>query len=413
MTSKGWHQVKGKWARSLGERGIRVRLFQMRRGGTFFRAVWQAGRGKNGKNRKSLGTTDRGDAERQGKALLAALRAGEVGTVLPDRLTLGDLWERYRTTCQAYLGHSRGAQVDAASRVSVLVAYFGTECDVRALDSDDVAAYTATRQAGGIVVSDDRTTGTVRPRSAAADLTVLHRMLNWARTVRVRGARLLDANPLAGARRVSDPNPRRPVATWDRYMATRTAMRDAGTAAADETDRRQWVKAELALVLAEGTGRRLGAIRQLRWEDVNWDQCTIRWRAANDKKRKEWVVPAGEQLIGELRQFRRALGAVAGWIFATERDPIAPMDRHVLARLLGTAEERAGLPKLDGGLWHAYRRKWATERKHLPLVDVAAAGGWQGTATLSTCYQAPTNDVLLAVMTEPRKVRDLAVAGAM
>ena len=31
------------------------------------------------------------------------------------------------------------------------------------------------------------------------------------------------------------------------------------------------------------------------------------------------------------------------------------------------AKEKAGLPKLEGGLWHPYRRKWATERKYLPL----------------------------------------------
>ena len=35
-------------------------------------------------------------------------------------------------------------------------------------------------------------------------------------------------------------------------------------------------------------------------------------------------------------------------------------------------------PKLDGGLWHPYRRAWAISRKHLPTVDVAAAGGWSG-----------------------------------
>jgi hypothetical protein len=43
---------------------------------------------------------------------------------------------------------------------------------------------------------------------------------------------------------------------------------------------------------------------------------------------------------------------------------------------LTVAEKKAKLPKLDGSLWHAYRRKWAIERKHLPLKDVAAAGGW-------------------------------------
>jgi len=54
---------------------------------------------------------------------------------------------------------------------------------------------------------------------------------------------------------------------------------------------------------------------------------------------------------------------------------------------------------------------WATERKHLPFTDVAAAGGWANTTTLLTCYQQPTNDALLAVMSDERKVRDVAVVG--
>lgn len=87
------------------------------------------------------------------------------------------------------------------------------------------------------------------------------------------------------------------------------------------------------------------------------------------------------------------------------------MDRYLLGRWLEKAEEKAELPKLEGGLWHPYRRKWATERKHLSITDVAAAGGWSDTATLLTCYQQPTNDALLAVMNEERKVRDVAVAG--
>ena len=37
---------------------------------------------------------------------------------------------------------------------------------------------------------------------------------------------------------------------------------------------------------------------------------------------------------------------------------------------------------LERSLWHAYRRGWATSRKHLPDVDVAAAGGWKSTETL-------------------------------
>jgi integrase len=43
----------------------------------------------------------------------------------------------------------------------------------------------------------------------------------------------------------------------------------------------------LALVLAEGTGRRLSAIRHLRWDDIDLEHGTIRWRAEADKKRAE------------------------------------------------------------------------------------------------------------------------------
>jgi hypothetical protein len=38
----------------------------------------------------------------------------------------------------------------------------------------------------------------------------------------------------------------------------------------------------------------------------------------------------------------------------------------VLDHWLRDAENKAKLPKLNGGLWHPYRRAWATSRKHLP-----------------------------------------------
>ena len=153
----------------------------------------------------------------------------------------------------------------------------------------------------------------------------------------------------------------------------------------------------------------MGSIRQLRWEDIDFTHSVIRWRAEADKKRRESVVPAPEALLGELREFRRQLGAVAGWVFAAETAPTQPMDRHLFDKWLMVAERVARLPKLEGGLWHPYRRKWATERKHLPLKDVAAAGGWKDTETLLTCYQQPDNETLLAVMSEQRKVRETAL----
>jgi hypothetical protein len=35
----------------------------------------------------------------------------------------------------------------------------------------------------------------------------------------------------------------------------------------------------------------------------------------------------------------------------------------LLDKWLSVAEKKAKWPKLDGSLWHAYRRKWAIERK--------------------------------------------------
>jgi hypothetical protein len=44
-----------------------------------------------------------------------------------------------------------------------------------------------------------------------------------------------------------------------------------------------------------------------------------------------------------------------------------------------------------------FRRVWATERKDLPLKDVAAAGGWRDTGTLLR-YQQPDEATLRAVV---------------
>jgi len=79
--------------------------------------------------------------------------------------------------------------------------------------------------------------------------------------------------------------------------------------------------------------------------------------------------------MDELRRFQKLLGAIAGPVFSAVRSRDGIMDRHQFDRWLVEAERRAGLPKLDGSSWHTYRRKWATERKHLSVKDVAAAGG--------------------------------------
>ena len=66
-----------------------------------------------------------------------------------------------------------------------------------------------------------------------------------------------------------------------RQLAHEATARDAG----------RWIRLELALVLAETTGRRIGAIAGLRWNDISSRPPAITWRAAFDKRRREQTVP--------------------------------------------------------------------------------------------------------------------------
>jgi hypothetical protein len=68
----------------------------------------------------------------------------------------------------------------------------------------------------------------------------------------------------------------------------------------------------------------------------------------------------------------------------------------------------AKLPKLEGGCWHPYRRKWATERKHHPIQDVMHAGGWKTASVVQDIYQAADTATVYRVLTDPGEVREAA-----
>ncbi len=134
-------------------------------------------------------------------------------------------------------------------------------------------------------------------------------MLRWATTVRLpNGERWLKDNPLHGLRRIREKNPIRPVASVERYEATRQAMRELAGQANSEAKRVRWIRMEFALYLAKTTGRRLSSIRSLKWEDFNVEKRFVRWRSLFDKKRKEWVTPLPKDIIGDVRSFQKRIG---------------------------------------------------------------------------------------------------------
>ncbi len=91
-------------------------------------------------------------------------------------------------------------------------------------------------------------------------------------------------------------------------------------------------------------------------------------------------------------------------LFPADAGSSKPTDRWFISRRLRWAYERADLEPLRGGLWHPFRRKFATERKHMPVIDVAFAGGWKETRALLQCYQQPDDATLQQVVLEAPKL---------
>jgi len=149
----------------------------------------------------------------------------------------------------------------------------------------------------------------------------------------------------------------------------------------------------------ESTGRRLGSVLGLRWDDLDFEKREIRWRAELDKRRRTWATPlpaiATEALLAE-RQKNPAIGA--GLVFRSGKNPARPITPHLAGYWLKRAFEIAKVQKPAGTLWHGFRRKWATERRHFPLKDVATAGGWSDVQTMITCYQRPDAEMMRAVV---------------
>jgi integrase len=407
MVRTPWHKNEGGcWSASFGWRGSSVRVTQRQPGSVFFRVAWLPGRGRSC---LSLQTTDRAEAQQRAEAFLDALIRAD-GAPPPEPLTLGELWTRYQQEAPAYSQNTKRTQGQKRASARRLLAFFRDDKRVPHLTPNDVERFTHARRTG-LRVGAQRL-GPVRDNAVRHDLAVLRTMVLWAtRERRADGSFLLGENPLRGVKLPREQDPHRPVATFDRYLKVRKAVEDLSVTAPQERGRHRWVRLELALVLVEATGRRIGAIRGLRWSDISFDAPSIRWRAEFDKRRRERVIPIPEEFAKELRSFQVRLGGVGeAWLFpCVAKDE--PWPREILMQLLVRAEHEAGVEHVHGGGWHMYRRKWATEREDLPLKALMEAGGWKDLQTLVTCYQHPSDESILKVMAHPVKLRERKTGG--
>ncbi len=258
-------RAKSHWSYSTGERGRnRVRAFE-HSSGVLMLEFNERRRGKAARVRLSLGHRDQARAKQQADD--AAAKLGKPGALKPEELTLRELFDIYGD--EVTPGKAARTQKKEHTTAQLFLRFFGPNFQPKNLSNREWNRFKKERASGRLRPSGSRRIG-VGPRTVARDLEWLQSVLRWAtRAGDGKGGVLLERNPLEGLPVPREKSPRRPTVSPERY--------DALLAVADDVD---W-RFKLALVLAHETGHRIGAVRRLRWKDVDIEQQTICWPKLN------------------------------------------------------------------------------------------------------------------------------------
>ncbi len=406
---------KKRWKYGVGERPNLVTVFERRSDGNLYVRVWDGSirSGRGGWRKRSLGHRDQERAKTYAHEQHAKLRQGDEDLRM-GRVTLARLFSLYRA--HRTPRKVRSEQGGDDRRMELWTRFLGAGKDPHRITLGEWEAFQDARSSGAIgargrSVPEGRRRP-VRARAVEADLKWLKWVLNWGTKWRDRRGRyVLRENPVRGYEIPTEKNPRRPVATQDRYEAV---LAVSGTVPmhvrwGDRPEQRRSYLSEL-LVIANGTGRRLSAICQLTYADLRLDDGpygSIRWPGDTDKEGREWLVPISPEVRQAVDRVLRERPGIGGApLFPHPRDPSRPITRYIAARWLRDGEKLAELEPQEGSLWHAFRRGWATARKYLPDVDVAAAGGWKETTSLKRAYQQADQDTMLEVVMGAGKLRE-------
>jgi integrase len=384
-----------------------VCAFERWPGGTLYLGVPT---GHGGYHKVSLGHCDREQAMREAKALAAKREVRETSI---SRLTVAGLFDLYTRAVLPAQSERHAAETTRAAEM--WSRHLGATYDVRKLGPRHWETFSRLRASGeldsrGHLVADPDKCESVGPRVVAKDLKVLRAACRRATIERTESAAfLLEVDPTRGLTLPSEKNPRRPV-----YDAARC---EKILAVAGQVKTRigwgkqaRWERSSLRTLvrLASDTGRRIGSILALQWRDWRPDLASygkLRWRAEEDKLGKEWWAPVTPEVREELEQFRRERPGVGeALLFPAPNDAMKPVSVQLATHWLRSAEKLAKLEPLPRGAWHPFRRRWATERKHLSAKDVMAVGGWVDPTTLEKCYQVPDEETMEAVVLNPRRL---------
>lgn len=409
------------WKYSAGEKGCTVTVYERRPGGVIYARCNDPSLadGKGGYRRVSLGHRDRNRAKSFADRQAAQLREG-VEDMIAGRTSLGQVFAAYRR--HRMPTKSEPEQRSNERQLRLWLRCLGPEKDPLRITLQEWEAFVRSRASGNIDAQGNSVPlgqrRPIRARSVQKDCAFLGHILRWASNWRTPDGRyLLPENPVRGFKTPSELNPLRPVASQDRFNRLR-AVSDQVTMKVHWNGCREVLRSYLSEILdvVNGTGRRISAVCQLRYEDLRLDRPSIsphgaiRWPASTDKMGFESsrpVTPRVRAALDRIMGERPGLGSAP--LFPSPGDPTKPLRKEMADKWLARAEELAGLEPQLGGLWHPFRRKWATERKHWPDADVAAAGGWRSLDALRRCYMQADDQTILKVVLERGELREAAL----
>ena len=328
---------------------------------------------------RSLKHRDWRQARRQADEFAAGFAGPELNgekNAEPEPLTLGTLFDIYGEEVTP----TKGERTRRRDRVAtaMFLRFFGRDRDPVTLSQRDWDRFIRARRAGRVGLSGEP----VGNRTIEWDLTFLMAVLNWASRSRDEGGRLLlDRNPLKGLRKPREKNPTRVVLNEEEYRALVKVSRTVN-----------W-RFHVALVLAHETGHRIGAIRKLRWSDIDLARETIRWRSEHEKTGYEHRTPVTAEAIAALEEARR-MSTETGEapVLPASRDASKCMSRVCAHHWWSRAQTLAGLEPKRGRGWHSLRRKFASDLMDQPLKVLCELGGWKTARRCSNATRGPTRD---------------------
>ncbi len=352
----------GEWGRN------RVRVFADPKTG-LYQIEWR----ENGRRlTRSLKHRDWSRAKRQADEAAAGLAMHEPnGKAEPEPLTLEMLFDIYGEEVTP----TKAKRTQERDRVAMrmFLGFLGPNRRPETLSQRDWDRFIRERRAGRVGPSGKP----VSNRMIECDLRFLVAILNWAARSRdEQGRLLLESNPLRGLKTPVEKNPLRVVLSGEEYRALLKVSR-----------RVDW-RFHVALVLAHETGHRIGAIRKLRWFDIDFEDKTIRWRAEHEKTGYEHTTPLTDEAIATLEGARARNPARGNSpVLPSTQDPLICVRPWMLGQRWRTAERLAGLEPKRGRGWHSLRRKFASDLMDLPLKVLCQLGGWKNAKTVLRCYQ--------------------------